>query len=191
MSAKFLWFAKLVVIKMRRDDSAKKLNFTLLNHDKFWTDFEKKKNEKKKKIKSVRHTPKTKMATKRIIDFYYYLFFQWGLNVWRLDHIFAQNCRRPFSLTIYFFNEAHRCYLGGSMFFADLQPRIYGFVKRESEFWLWLPTLKKKKKNCQYSIFKISLKIRTNRILNWFSNFFMWNSFTVSTWWRMSVRNCI
>ena len=85
------------------------------------------------------------MATKRIIDFYYYLFFQWGLNVWRLDHIFAQNCRRPFSLTIYFFNEAHRCYLGGSMFFADLQPRIYGFVKRESEFWLWLPTLKKKK----------------------------------------------
>ena len=30
------------------------------------------------------------------------------------------------------------------MFFADLQPRIYGFVKRESEFWLWLPTLKKK-----------------------------------------------
>ena len=186
MRAKFLWFAKLVVIKMRRDDSAKKLNFVLLYRplDKFWTDFE------KKKIISVRHTPKTKMATKRIIDFYYYLFFQWGLNVWRLDHIFAQNCRRPFSLTIYFFNEAHRCYLGGSMFFADLQPRIYGFVKRESEFWLWLPTLKKKK-NCQYSIFKISLKIRTNRILNWFSNFFMWNSFTVSTWWRMSVRNCI
>ena len=32
--------------------------------------------------------------------------------------------------------------------------------------------LRKKKKNCQYSIFKISLKIRTNRILNWFSNFF-------------------
>ena len=30
------------------------------------------------------------------------------------------------------------------MFFADLQPRIYGFVKRESEFWLWLPTLEKK-----------------------------------------------
>ena len=114
--------------------------------DKIWTDFEK----KWKKSFLIVILQKTKMATKRIIDFYYYLFFQWGLNVWRLDHIFAQNCRRPFSLTIYFFNEAHRCYLGGSMFFADLQPRIYGFVKRESEFWLRLPTLKKKIKNCQY-----------------------------------------
>ena len=40
------------------------------------------------------------------------------------------------------------------MFFADLQPRIYGFVKRESEFWLWLPTLKKKKKELSVLYFK-------------------------------------
>ena len=134
MSAKFLWFAKLVVIKMRRDDSAKKLNFTK-PLDKFWTDFEKK---MKKKNQFCSSYSKNKNGNKT--NHWFLLFFQWGLNVWRLDHIFAQNCRRPFSLTIYFFNEAHRCYLGGSMFFADLQPRIYGFVKRESEFWLWLPT---------------------------------------------------
>ena len=78
MSAKFLWFAKLVVIKMRRDDSAKKLNFTK-PLDKFWTDFEKK---MKKKISSVRHTPKTKMATKRIIDFYYFSNEVWMFGGW-------------------------------------------------------------------------------------------------------------
>ena len=52
------------------------------------------------------------------------------------------------------------------MFFADLQPRIYGFVKRESEFWLWLPTLKKKKKRIVSTLF-LKSHWKSERIEYW------------------------